>query len=352
MTTETQHDVARPARADLLWYAGVPLAAIVLWFLYSQLIPFSEWVTSLVPVARHSHAGEAIAFFVYDVPKVLLLLTGIVFVTGVLRSWFSPERTRAILAGKREIAGYPLAALLGVFTPFCSCSSVPLFIGFVSAGVPLGVTFSFLIAGPMVGPVGLGLLYGIVGWKVATIYLVFGFSIATISGFVLGRMGLERYLQDWVQALNAGPVDDLPEERLTLVGRLKIGGEQVREIVGKVWIWVILGISIGALIHGYVPEATMLRIMGGEAWWSVPAAVVVGVPMYTNAAGVIPVVEALLGKGAALGTTLAFMMSVIALSLPEMIILKQVLTYRLIAIFIAVVATGILATGFLFNFLL
>jgi uncharacterized membrane protein YraQ (UPF0718 family) len=319
------------------------------WIVYGQLIPFSEWATSLLPVARDSHTGQAIAFFVYDVPKVLLLLTLIVFVTGVLRSWFSPEKTRAILAGKREIFGYPIAALLGVLTPFCSCSSVPLFIGFVSAGIPLGVTFAFLIAGPMVGPVGLGLLYGLVGWQVATIYLIFGFTIAMVAGWVMGRMKLERYLQDWVRELNAGPVGELPQECLTLVDRLKIGLEQVREIVGKVWIWVVIGISIGALIHGYVPESVMLRIMGGEAWWSVPAAVIVGIPMYTNAAGVIPIVEALLGKGAALGTTLAFMMSVIALSLPEMIILKQVLTLRLIAIFIAVVATGILATGYLFN---
>lgn len=352
MTTETHDAGARHGAPDWLWYAGLPVAAGVWWLIYSQLIPVSEWATALFPVARDSHTGEAIAFFLYDVPKVLLLLTGIVFVTGVLRSWFSPEKTRAILAGKREIWGYPLAALLGVLTPFCSCSSVPLFIGFVSAGIPLGVTFSFLIAGPMVGPVGLGLLYGLVGWEIATIYLVFGFTIATVAGFVLGRMGLERYLQDWVRELNAGPVGELLEERLTFADRLKTGVDQVREIVGKVWIWVLIGIGIGAAIHGYVPEAVMLKIMGGEAWWSVPAAVVVGVPMYTNAAGVIPIVEALLGKGAALGTTLAFMMSVIALSLPEMIILKQVLTYRLIAIFIAVVATGILATGFLFNFLL
>ncbi|MEL6419314.1 MAG: permease [Pseudomonadota bacterium] len=352
MTTETHGAGAPRPASDMSWYIGVLLAALAWWLIYGQLIPFSEWATSLLPVDRRSHTGEALAFFIYDVPKVLLLLTGIVFVTGVLRSWFSPEKTRAILAGKRQIWGYPLAAALGVLTPFCSCSSVPLFIGFVSAGIPLGVTFSFLIAGPMVGPVGLGLLYGLVGWQIATIYLVFGFTIATVAGFVLGRMGLERYLQDWVRELTAAPVGDLPEEQTTMVDRLKIGVEQVREIVGKVWIWVLVGIGIGAAIHGYVPEEMMLRIMGGEAWWSVPAAVVVGVPMYTNAAGVIPIVEALLGKGAALGTTLAFMMSVIALSLPEMIILKQVLTYRLIAIFIAVVAAGILATGFLFNFLL
>ncbi len=352
MTTETYDAGAHHGAPDWVWYAGVPAAAAVLWLVYGQLIPFSEWVTSLFPVPRDSHTGEAIAFFVYDVPKVLLLLTGIVFVTGVLRSWFSPEKTRAILAGKREYLGYPLASALGVLTPFCSCSSVPLFIGFVSAGIPLGVTFSFLIAGPMVGPVGLGLLYGLVGWQIATIYLVFGFTIATAAGWVLGRMGLERHLQDWVRELNAGPVGDLPEERLTLADRLKIGLEQVREIVGKVWIWVLIGIGIGAAIHGYVPEEMMMRIMGGETWWSVPAAVIVGVPMYTNAAGVIPIVEALLGKGAALGTTLAFMMSVIALSLPEMIILRQVLKLRLIAIFLAVVTAGILATGFLFNAIL
>jgi hypothetical protein len=352
MTTET-HDIdPRGAHPDWVWYAGVALAGAVWVLLYRQLIPFSEWATALFPVARHSHTGEAVAFFLYDVPKVLLLLTLIVFVTGVLRSWFSPEKTRAILSGKRQILGYPLAAGLGVLTPFCSCSSVPLFIGFVSAGIPLGVTFSFLIAGPMVGPVGLGLLFGLVGWKITAIYLVFGFTIATVAGWVMGRMGLERYLQDWVRELNAGATGGLTEERLTFVDRLKIGLEQVREILSKVWIWVVIGISIGALIHGYVPEAVMLKIMGGEAWWSVPAAVVVGVPMYTNAAGVIPIVEALLGKGAALGTTLAFMMSVIALSLPEMIILKQVLTLRLIAIFIAVVASGILATGFLFNAIL
>ncbi|PKP72236.1 MAG: hypothetical protein CVT83_00930 [Alphaproteobacteria bacterium HGW-Alphaproteobacteria-5] len=336
----------------LKWGSGLGLALVAWGLAYSQLVPFSEWVTSLFPVARDSHTGEAIAFFVYDVPKVLLLLALIVFVTGVLRSWFSPEKTRAILAGNREIFGYPMAALLGVLTPFCSCSSVPLFIGFVSAGVPLGVTFAFLIAGPMVGPVGLGLLFGLVGWQVALIYLVFGFTIATVAGWVMGRMRLERYLQDWVRELNAGPVGEVPNEDLDIVDRLKIGVDQVREIVGKVWIWVVIGIAIGALIHGYVPEAMMFRIMGGDAWWSIPAAVVVGVPMYTNAAGVIPIVEALLDKGAALGTTLAFMMSVIALSLPEMIILKQVLTYRLIAIFVAVVASGILATGFLFNAIL
>lgn len=228
---------------------------------------------------------------------------------------------------------------------------MPLFIGFVSAGVPLGVTFSFLIAAPMVNEVALVLLFGLVGWPVAVMYLVFGLAIAIVAGFVIGKLHLEGWLQDWVRDIHSGanaPVV-VEDERLTMVDRYKLGIEAVREIFGKVWVWIILGIGMGALTHGYVPEDLMVRIMGADAWWSVPAAVVLGIPMYTNAAGVIPIVEALLGKGAALGTVLAFMMSVIALSLPEMIILRQVLTLRLIAVFVGVVGSGILAVGFLFN---
>ena len=341
----------RPHPADWHWHAGVA-AFLALWlFLYRQLIPASEWITGLFPVDRHSHAGDAIAFFFYDVPKVMMLLTLIVFVMGVVRSWFSPEKTRALLSGKREGVGNVMAAGLGVLTPFCSCSAVPLFIGFVSAGVPLGVTFSFLIAAPMVNEVALVLLFGLVGWQVALAYLGFGLGIAIVAGFVIGKLHLEGWLQDWVRDIHSGANAPALIEgaRLTLVDRYKLGIGAVREILAKVWIWIILGIGMGALIHGYVPEALMVRIMGAEAWWSVPAAVLMGIPMYTNAAGVIPIVEALLGKGAALGTVLAFMMSVIALSLPEMIILRQVLTLRLIAVFIGVVASGILAVGFLFN---
>jgi len=340
-------------RPDWLWHAGLIAFVVVWWLVYRQLIPFSELVTSLFPVERHSHTGEAIAFFFYDVPKVMMLLTLIVFAMGVVRSYFSPERTRAMLAGKREGLGNVMAAGLGVMTPFCSCSAVPLFIGLVSAGVPLGVTFSFLIAAPMVNEVALALLFGLVGWKVAMTYFAFGISIAVVAGWVIGKLKLEGWLQDWVRDIHSGAtapdaVDDAP---LTLVDRYHLGIEAVREIFGRVWMWIILGIGMGALIHGYVPEDLMVRIMGAEAWWSVPAAVLIGIPMYTNAAGVIPIVEALLGKGAALGTVLAFMMAVIALSLPEMIILKQVLTLRLIGVFIGVVGSGILAVGYLFNFL-
>ncbi|MDD3287496.1 MAG: permease [Alphaproteobacteria bacterium] len=331
-----------------LWIIGT-LIGIALWFvLYNELIPFSEWIVSLLPIEKGTHLTEAVTFFFYDTPKVLMLLTLVVFVMGVIRSFFSPERTRAMLAGKNEGLGNIAAACLGIVTPFCSCSAVPLFIGFVSAGVPLGVTFSFLISAPMVNEVALGLLFGLVGWKVAAAYLAFGLGVAIVAGWVIGRFHLEDWLEDWVRNARAGAVT-LPSEKLTSVDRIKEGLAAVREIVGKVWPWMIAGIAAGAFIHGYAPAELLASIMGKNTWWSVPAAVVVGVPMYSNAAGIIPVVEALLGKGAALGTVLAFMMSVIALSLPEAIILRKVLSLRLILVYFGVVACGILAVGYLFN---
>jgi uncharacterized membrane protein YraQ (UPF0718 family) len=334
----------------LPWLAGTGAGLAVWAAAYSQLIPVSDWLVSLLPVERHSHLGESIAFFLYDVPKVLLLLTLVVFAMGVVRSFFSPQRTRAMLAGRGEGAGNAMAAALGIVTPFCSCSAVPLFIGFVSAGVPLGVTFSFLIAAPMVNEVALGLLFALLGWQVALTYLAFGLGIAILAGWVIGRLKLESWLEPWVLKIHAGAAE-LPEVSVAWPDRIRAGLDAVREIVGRVWYWIIAGIAAGALIHGYAPEALLASIMGKDAWWSVPAAVVIGIPMYSNAAGIIPVVEALLGKGAALGTVLAFMMSVIALSLPEMIILRKVLSLKLIAVFVAVVGSGILAVGFLFNLL-
>ncbi|WP_116132040.1 permease [Tropicimonas sp. IMCC34043] len=351
MTVET-HDLHPGHRPPaLLWHAGVAGFVLLWWLVYHRLSPLADRLTGLIPVDRHSHTGEAIAFFLYDVPKVMMLLALIVFAMGVVRSFFSPEKTRALLSGRREGIGNVMSAGLGVLTPFCSCSAVPLFIGFVSAGVPLGVTFSFLIAAPMVNEVALVLLFGLVGPAVALTYLFFGLAIAIVAGFVIGKLHLEGWLQDWVREIHSGatPPGGVEGEDLTMVERYRLGLQAVREIFAKVWIWIILGIALGALIHGYVPDELMARIMGADAWWSVPAAVGIGIPMYTNAAGVIPIVEALLGKGAALGTVLAFMMSVIALSLPEMIILRQVLTLRLIAVFIGVVGSGILAVGFLFN---
>jgi uncharacterized protein len=330
-------------------WVGWTLVGLVAWgAVYSQLVPFSEWVVASTHVDPNSHLGEAFSFFAYDTPKVLMLLTLVVFGMGVVRSFFSPEKTRALLAGKRESVGNVLAASLGIVTPFCSCSAVPLFIGFVSAGVPLGVTFSFLISAPMVNEVGLGLLFGLVGWKVALIYLAFGLAVAIVSGWVIGRLHLEHWLEEWVRNIRSSAVELLPE-KLTIADRIKAGIEAVKEIVGNVWPWIIAGIAVGAFIHSYVPSDLLATIMGRGTWWSVPAVVLIGIPMYSNAAGIIPVVQALLAKGAALGTVLAFMMSVIALSLPEMIILRKVLTIRLIAVFVGVVGTGILAVGFLFN---
>jgi uncharacterized membrane protein YraQ (UPF0718 family) len=319
---------------------------------YAAIHPLSEWLAfTALGLARGSHAGEAVAFFLYDMPKVLLLLTLIVFAVGIVRSFFTAERTRAILAGRRESVGNVLAALLGIVTPFCSCSAVPLFIGFVEVGIPLGVTLSFLISAPMVNEVALVLLFGLFGWKVAALYLATGLTIAIVAGFVLGRLRLERFVEPWVyESMQAEATYE--KERLGFTGRVGKGLEAVREIVGKVWPWVLAGIAVGAGIHGYVPEGLLASFMGKSAWWSVPVAVVIGVPMYSNAAGIIPVVEALLGKGAALGTVLAFMMSVIALSLPEMIILRKVLRPRLIATFAGVVAAGIMLVGWLFNSIL
>ena len=272
-----------------------------------------------------------------------------VFGVGIVRSFFTPERTRRILAGKRESAGNVFAALLGVVTPFCSCSAVPLFIGFVTTGVPLGVTFSFLISAPMVNEVALVLLFGLFGWKVAALYLGTGLAIAMVAGWIIGRLKLERWVEAWVYKTVTGPSQVGGDTPLTWNDRVLLGREAVKDIVGKVWPYVIAGIALGAGIHGYVPQDFMASIMGKSAWWSVPLAVVIGIPMYSNAAGIIPIVQALLGKGAALGTVLAFMMAVIGLSLPEMVILRKVLRIPLIVTFASVVGLGILLVGYLFN---
>ena len=322
------------------------------WTIYRVLPDLSKWLTyNLLPIQEGSHLGSSVEFFLYDTPKVMMLLFLVVFGVGILRSFFTPEKTRAFLSGKSEFAGNVFAALLGILTPFCSCSAVPLFIGFVTAGVPLGVTFSFLIAAPMVNEIALGLLYGLLGWKIAVIYLGTGLFIAISAGWVIGRLKLENHIEDWVTQANAANLN-MEEEKLTWNDRIIYGWDAVKEIIGRVWIYVILGIAVGAGIHGFVPEGFMASIMGKDSWWSVPLSVVIGVPMYSNAAGVIPVVEALLGKGAALGSVLAFMMSVIALSLPEIVILRKVLKPKLIAVFVGVVASGILFVGYLFNMIL
>ena len=327
------------------------LAAAVWILLYATIERMAKWLTyDLFRMAKGERLPSAVEFFLYEAPKVLLLLVLVVFVVGIIRSFFTPERTRRMLAGRREAAGNVLASLLGVVTPFCSCSAVPLFIGFVTTGVPLGVTFSFLISAPMVNEVALVLLLGLFGWKVAGLYLATGLAIAISSGWIIGRLKLERWVEPWVYQTATGPSADTA--RPAWNDRLRLGRDAVKEIVGKVWPYLLAGIAVGAGIHGYVPENFMASIMGKGTWWSVPLAVVIGIPMYSNAAGIIPVVQALLGKGAALGTVLAFMMSVIGLSLPEMVILRKVLKLPLIATFAAVVGIGILIVGYLFNILI
>ncbi len=338
------------------WYTQEPktfivLVAVVWLCLYQMLAAISESLVAVVHIDHNGKLSEALRFFLFEAPKVLLLLAGIVFVMGMINSYFTPERTRALLVGRMEGVANIMAAGLGVLTPFCSCSAVPLFIGFIQAGVPLGVTFSFLISAPMVNEVALALLFGMFGFKISALYLCLGLSTAVISGFVIGRLRMEKYLEDWVINMprTKAMVND---DGIMLAERIHVGLSSVREIVGKVWVYILVGIGIGAAIHGYVPQDFMASFMGKGAWWSVPLAVLIGVPIYANAASIIPVVQALLAKGAALGTVLSFMMSVTALSLPEMIILKKVLKVELIATFIGVVACGIIAVGYLFNALM
>lgn len=338
---------------DLLAWALVLTAAFVWWLLWSRLEPLADWLTfELIGLAPGSHLGESVSFFLYDVPKILLLLSGMIFLVTTVRTFFSVERTRAWLGGRREGVGNGLAALLGVVTPFCSCSAVPLFIGFVESGIPLGVTFSFLIATPMVNEIALAMLFGLFGWQIAGLYMITGLTIAVIAGLLIGRIrNVESGVEDFVWQISVGQ-GEAPSTSSGWSERFRTAWRGTHEIVRKVWLYVVVGIAIGAVIHGYVPQDALADIMGKDAWWSVPAGVALGIPLYSNAAGIIPVVHALMEKGAALGTVLAFMMSVVALSLPEMIILRRVLKPKLIAAFVGIVGAGIILTGYIFNIII
>jgi len=318
---------------------------------YNVIQPLADWISySALGLARDSRLGTSLAFFLYDVPKILLLLSGMVFAISIVRTFFSPERTRALLGGRREGVGNIFAALLGIVTPFCSCSAVPLFIGFVESGIPLGVTFSFLIAAPTINEVAIILLFGLFGWKVAALYITSGLVVAIVAGFIIGRLKMEKYVEDFVWKIQH--TADMTEEKLNWADRIERAWESVKEIVGKVWLYVVVGIAVGAGIHGYVPEDALASILGKQAWWSVPAAVLIGIPLYSNAAGIVPIVGTLIEKGASVGTALAFMMSVIGLSLPEAVILKRVLKMPLLITFFAVIAVAIMLTGYMFNWIL
>lgn len=351
MASQTQkRSPSQIARRDF----GLVALAFVLWsLLFSNLQTLVDFVTyRLLGLNAVDHFGSALNFFLYDVPKILLLLSSMIFLITLLRTFITPEQTRRWLGGKREGIGNLLAAGIGVVTPFCSCSAVPLFIGFVESGLPLGVTFSYLVAAPMVNEVALVMLFGMFGWQVAGLYLLSGMVIAVLSGVVIGWLHLERYVEDFVYQVKVGSKGRVITDRLNWHDRFAQAADTTREIVGKVWLYVVIGIAIGALIHGFVPDAFLADILGKNAFWTVPVAVLVGVPLYSNAAGIIPVVSVLMDKGVALGTVLAFMMSVVALSVPEMIILRRVMKPRLMAAFIPIVAAGIMLTGYLFNFIL
>ena len=336
-----------------LWLLG---GAVVGWFaLYKALVPFwNHLLYGLFAIPRGTRWSDALHFFLYDTTKILLLLVGIIFAARLLRSFLSIERTRALLGGRREGVGNVAAAALGVATPFCSCSAVPAFIGFVAAGVPLGVTLTFLIASPMVNEVAVVLLYGLFGFKIAAFYVGSGLLIAIFAGAVLGRIRLERYIEPFVLQAASGQAGapGMAELKPSWAERFELGRDEVKMIVGKAWPYLLVGIALGAAIHGWAPTDLFARYAGPRNPLAVPLAVLLGVPLYSNAAGVLPLIAALHAKGLAMGTLLAFMMSVVALSLPEMILLRRVLRPQLLAAFIAVVAVGILATGFLFNAIL
>ncbi|MFA8434043.1 MAG: permease [Marinifilaceae bacterium] len=330
------------------WF--LPALLLPVWvLLYWNLQPMADFVVDhLLRMTAGAHLTETLRFFIFEVPKVMLLLVLIIFGVGILRTYFTPEKTRNILEGKSLFTGNILASLLGIITPFCSCSAIPLFLGFVEAGVPLGVTFSFLIAAPMINEVALVLLVGLFGWNVALIYLLTGLTIAIFSGWLIGKLGLEKYVAEWVYEIKSNHQNHF-EQEYTFYDRIKSGYAAVREIVGKIWIYIVLGIAVGAGAHGYVPEDFLGSLLGKDNWYGVPLAIVMGVPLYSNAAGIIPIVSVLIEKGVSLGTALAFMMSVVALSLPEVIILKKVLKWQLITVFVGIVASGIVLVGFIFN---
>jgi uncharacterized membrane protein YraQ (UPF0718 family) len=305
---------------------------------------------NLVHLEHGSRLADTLEFFIYDTAKIFLLLSVIIYAISAIRSYFPPERTKKILSHKKEFIGNILAALLGIVTPFCSCSAVPLFIGFVEAGIPLGVTFSFLISSPMVNEVAVVLLWGLFGWKIAAIYIGTGLLVAIFSGFVIGKLKLEKWVEEYVYAIHAGQGQEIV--RRTFWDRLSYAKWNTADILKRVWLFVVVAIGLGGFIHGYVPQDFLSRYAGSGNPFAVPIAVAIGVPLYSNAAGVIPIVYALMEKGMSMGTVLAFMMAVTALSLPEMIILRKVLKPRMLGVFAGIMTATIISVGYLFNAIL
>ena len=311
----------------------------------------SQYITyGLLRLEHGSHLADALEFFIYDTIKIFLLLSVIIFVVSTIRSFFPPEKTRRILSHKKEFIGNILAALLGIVTPFCSCSAVPLFIGFVEAGIPLGVTFSFLISSPMVNEIAVVLLFGLFGWKVTAIYIGTGLLVSIFGGLIIGKLKLEKWVEEYVYSIHDGQEYEITKP--TFKERLQFAKGSTTDILKRIWLYILIAIGIGGFIHGYVPENFLVRYAGPGNPFAVPIAVIIGVPLYSNAAGVIPIVYALMEKGLSMGTVLAFMMAVTALSLPEMIILRKVLKIPLLGVFAGIMTVTIIAVGYLFNAIL
>ena len=315
-----------------------------------MLKDFADYVIfDLLTLKPGTHLGEALNFFLYDTIKIFFLLSVIIFIVAVIRSYFPPEKTRRILSRRRVYIGNALAASLGIVTPFCSCSAVPLFIGFVESGVPLGVTFSFLVSSPMINEIALVLLFGLFGWRVALAYVSTGLVIAIVSGIVIGKLKMEKYVQDYVYQMKLGNAE-IPDQ--SFWEKITYARDYTRDLLKKIWPYILVGVGVGGFIHGYVPSDFLVKYAGPGNPFAVPIAVLIGVPLYSNAAGTIPIVQALMGKGMPIGTVLAFMMAVTALSFPEAVILKNVLKMRLLLIFFGIVALAIIGVGYLFNAIL
>lgn len=314
--------------------------------------PFAAWFTyQILGIAPDTLLAEAVDFFIYDTIKIFLLLVIIIFTVSIIRSFLPPEKIRDILSGgKKKYSGNILASLLGIVTPFCTCSAIPLFLGFLEAGVPLGTTFSFLVASPMINEVALVLLFGLFGWQTALLYITSGLIIAIVSGIIIGHLKVEGLVEEFAYKNKFNGQLKLPQ--LTWRERIGYAGNYTLDIVKKVWLYILIGIGIGAWIHGYVPTDLVAQYAGNDRWYAVPIAVLMGIPLYSNAAGIIPLVSVLTEKGVSMGTTLAFMMAVTALSLPEFMILKKVMKVKLIIIFAGIVGIGIIFTGYLFNLVL
>ncbi|MBP9492754.1 MAG: permease [Sulfurospirillum sp.] len=307
-------------------------------------------VYGILELDKASALGSALHFFIYDTVKIYILLVCIIFAVSFLRTYFNTEKVRVYLQGKSEFTGNVLAALFGIITPFCSCSAIPLFLGFMQARIPLGITLSFLISSPMNNEIAIALLFGLFGWKVTALYIGFGLLVAIIGGFVVGRLKMEKYILIPVTPMN-GDLEDVKIE-LSFKQRVSDAWHYTSDIFKKIYPYVLVGVGIGAFIHGFIPTEFILKYAGSNTWYSVPLAVLLGIPMYSNAAGVMPLMEVLTGKGMLLGTALSFMMAITALSLPEAMILKRILHVKLIATFFGIVALGIMGVGYLFNAIL